>query len=96
MLRDRGGPPSYLPPKKRSLLGQVELAQRIGVARIVRPRSTWDEIARAERIPKRTLQHFYKSFWDGLRRETHPGLFSPEGDLEEQIDEKDRARAGLL
>lgn len=96
MLRETRGPPSYLPPKKRSLLDQVELAQRIGVARIVRPRSTWDEIARAERIPKRTLQHFYKSFRSGMERETHPGLFSPDEDLLEQIDQKYRARAGLL
>jgi hypothetical protein len=94
MLRDRGGA-DYLPPKKRSLLDQVELAQRIGIARTIRPRSTWAEIALAERIPKRTLQHFYRSWHDGLDRETHPGLFSPERDLEAQIEEKYRARAGL-
>jgi hypothetical protein len=96
MLRETGGPPSYLPPKKRSLYEQLELARRISDARIFRPRSTWDEIAEAERIPKRTLQHFYRSFQSGLERETHPGLFSPDEDSLDQIDRNYGARAGLL
>lgn len=50
------------------LLQQVALAERIAVARNLRPRMTWDEIAEAEGVPKRTLQHFYRRWLDGLGR----------------------------
>jgi hypothetical protein len=67
MLRDRGGPIDiYVPPKSRPLLEQVELAQRVAIARTGLSMN-WEEIAGAEGIPKRTLQHFYKSWLDGLK-----------------------------
>lgn len=65
MLRDWGEPPQpYVPPKSRSLYDQMALLQRIVAARIS-PMMTWDLIAADEGIPKRTLQHFYKTAIDG-------------------------------
>lgn len=68
MLRDWGGPPhkDYVPPKSRSLLDQLDLAHRILAARFRAEPATWDAIAAAEKIPKRTLQHFYRSWLDGV------------------------------
>jgi hypothetical protein len=60
----------YKPPKSRALLEQVALAQRIAISRSVVPRMTWDELAEEEGIPKRTLQHFYRSWLDGLKEPT--------------------------
>jgi hypothetical protein len=81
MLRDWGGTPlHYVPPKSRPLYEQVNLLRRIAVMRCslpTRPGLTWDEIAAAEGVPKRTLQHFYRSSLDGAnetdrrRRSTH-------------------------
>lgn len=55
----------YWPPRSLPLYEQVDLLQRIAVARATG--STWDEIAEAEGTPKRTLQHFYRSSIDGPR-----------------------------
>jgi hypothetical protein len=67
MLRDKGGyPDSYIPPKSRPLLEQVDLAFRIVAARNALPSMTWDQLAVVEGVPKRTLQHFYKSWLDGV------------------------------
>jgi hypothetical protein len=55
VARFEGGPP-YISPAKRPPEEQAKLAERIRVAR--RHRKSWDEIAEAEGIPKRTLQHF--------------------------------------
>lgn len=55
----------YWPPRSLPLYEQVDLLQRIAVARATG--STWDEIAEGEGIPKRTLQHFYRSSIDGPR-----------------------------
>ena len=67
MLRDYGGSRSlvYWPPRSLPLYEQVELLQRIAVARATR--MTWDEIAFELGVPKRTLQHFYRSSIDGPR-----------------------------
>lgn len=73
MLRNQGEGGSrlyYWPPRSRSLKEQVELLERIGIARVSypgKPRLTWDEIAKQEGIPKRTLQHFYRSSLKGPR-----------------------------
>jgi hypothetical protein len=68
MLRQEWGiTDGYRPPKSRALLEQVALAYRIAVSRSVVPRMTWDELAEEEDIPKRTLQHFYRSWLDGLK-----------------------------
>lgn len=65
MLRDWGGPPEpYVPPKSRPLREQIELLNRIVVAR-TSPLTTWDMIAAEEGIPKRTLEHFYRTAIDG-------------------------------
>jgi hypothetical protein len=72
MLREWGGPPTpyfpYVPPKSRPLYEQVDLLQRIAILRCGPPGEhgmTWDEIADAVGVPKRTLQHFYRSSLDG-------------------------------
>lgn len=67
MLRDERGFRSlvYWPPRSLPLYEQVNLLQRIAMARATG--STWDEIAEIEGIPKRTLQHFYRSSIDGPR-----------------------------
>lgn len=67
MLRVEGGSPSlvYRPPRSRSLYEQVNLLQRIVLFRSSVAGLTWDEIAEIEGIPKRTLQHFYRSARDG-------------------------------
>lgn len=71
MLHDRGGLiNAYVPPKSRPLLEQVELAQRIAIARSGPASLTWDQIADVERIPKRTAQHFFKAWMDGLKAPT--------------------------
>jgi hypothetical protein len=65
MLRFEGGPPkTYISPKKRPLFDQIALAERIVLARVLRPPMTWDEIAQDEGVSKRTLQHFYKRWLD--------------------------------
>jgi hypothetical protein len=71
MLRDERRDRSlvYWPPRSLPLYEQVDLLQRIAVARATR--STWDEIAEAEGVPKRTLQHFYRSSIDGPRIHNH-------------------------
>jgi hypothetical protein len=63
----------YWPPRSRPLYEQVDLLQRIAIARcsLAGPGLTWDEIAEAEGIPKRTLQHFYRSSIDGPRVHGH-------------------------
>jgi hypothetical protein len=72
MLRDWGESPNrsvhYVPPKSRPLYEQVDLLQRIAVLRCSLPGEsgmTWDEIATTVGVPKRTLQHFYRSSLDG-------------------------------
>jgi hypothetical protein len=69
MLHAHGGyPVRYVPPKSRPLYEQVALIQRIALARCMAPAGpgmTWDEVAAQENIPKRTLQHFYKSSIQG-------------------------------
>lgn len=71
MLRDEQGSRSlaYWPPRSLPLYEQVDLLQRIAVARATG--STWDEIAEVEGVPKRTLQHFYRSSIDGPRIHSH-------------------------
>lgn len=70
MLRDPWGPiDTYVPPKSRPLLEQVELARRIATARNGLS-LTWDQIADVEGIPKRTAQHFFKGWLDGLQLPT--------------------------
>lgn len=69
----------YVPPKSRPLLDQLDLAYRIIAARLSLEPSTWDEIAAAEGIPKRTLQHFHRSWLEGVgaptkRRRSERGL----------------------
>jgi hypothetical protein len=67
MLRENAAnPDGYRPPKSRPLLEQVDLAYRIVVARYSPPRMTWDQIAAEEGIPKRTLQHFFRSWLEGV------------------------------
>lgn len=67
MLREQTAPASdYIPPKSRPLLDQLDLAYRIIVARFAPEPSTWDGIAAAEGIPKRTLQHFHQSWLEGV------------------------------
>lgn len=67
MLRERTSTPSdYIPPKSRPLLDQLDLAYRIIAARLSPEPSTWDEIAAAEGIPKRTLQHFHRTWLEGV------------------------------
>jgi hypothetical protein len=44
---------------------RVDLAYRIILARLGPEEATWDEIAAAEGIPKRTLQHFYRGWLEG-------------------------------
>ncbi len=68
MLRDSRGPiDTYVPPKSRPLLEQIELARRIAMARSAPLSLTWDQIAEVEGIPKRTAQHFFKGWLDGLK-----------------------------
>lgn len=72
MLRDERGSRSlvYWPPRSRPLYEQVALLQRIAIARVSyagKAGLTWEEIAQHEGIPKRTLQHFYRSSIDGPR-----------------------------
>ena len=67
MLREKtAAQDDYVPPKSRPLLDQLDLAYRIIVARVSPEPSTWDEIAAAEGIPKRTLQHFHRSWLEGV------------------------------
>ncbi len=71
MLHDQGGSRLYYwPPRSRPLYEQVALLQRIAIARVSYPGKvglTWDEISEREGVPKRTLQHFYRSSIDGPR-----------------------------
>jgi hypothetical protein len=67
MLRENAAnPEGYRPPKSRPLLEQVDLAYRIVVARYSPSPMTWDQIAAEEGIPKRTLQHFFRSWLEGV------------------------------
>jgi hypothetical protein len=67
MLRDRTPPQDdYTPPKSRPFLDQLDLAYRIILARLGPEEATWDEIAAEEGIPKRTLQHFYRGWLEGV------------------------------
>jgi hypothetical protein len=67
MLREQTSPAGdYIRPKSRPLLGQLDLAYRIIATRFSPEPSTWDEIAAAEGIPKRTLQHFHRSWLEGV------------------------------
>jgi hypothetical protein len=56
----------YVPPKSRPHLDQLDLAYRIIAARFGPEPATWDEIAATEEIPKRTLQHFYRGWLEGV------------------------------
>lgn len=67
MLRETtSGQSDYIPPKSRPPLDQLDLAYRIVAARCSPEGSTWDTIAAAEGIPKRTLQHFYRNWLEGV------------------------------
>jgi hypothetical protein len=66
LLKPTSATGGYVPPKSRPLLDQLDLAYRIIAARLGPERSTWDEIAAAEEIPKRTLQHFHRGWLEGV------------------------------
>jgi hypothetical protein len=86
MLREsekKGGNPPYISPAKRSAKDQAELAERIKLARESKPKRSWDELAEAEGIPKRSLQYFYRSYRD--RNEvSSPRPYQP-GDLQREV-----------
>jgi hypothetical protein len=66
LLKSTSATGGYVPPKSRPLLDQLDLAYRIIAARLGPEQSTWDEIAAAEEIPKRTLQHFHRGWLEGV------------------------------
>lgn len=59
-------PDDYIPPKSRPLLDQLDLAYRLVIARCSPEPSTWEDIAKVEGIPKRTLQHFHRTWLEGV------------------------------
>jgi hypothetical protein len=65
---------SDVSPKSRPLLEQVSLAERIMVARHERPRVTWEQLAEIEGVPKRTLQHFWAAWREGVASD-RPGAY---------------------